>query len=161
MRMDQAWDSVALLRRSYARGLEPVCAQFRLTRMELDVLLFLANNPGRDTAAEMIRLRGFSKSHVSASVKSLTRRGYLTRVIQPGNHKLIHLRLLPPSDQAVQAGQQAQQRFFRFLFQDVTQEEAELLARTLNHMVARLQSASAEEAGPESLKEESECSILF
>lgn len=161
MRMDLAWESVTLLRRGYSRELDPVCAQFGLTRMELAVLLFLANNPGRDTAAEMIRLRGFSKSHVSASVKALTRRGYLTRDTQAGNHKLIHLRLLPPSDQAVQAGQQAQQRFFRFLFQDITPDEAEVLARILNRMAVRLHSASPEELPTDGLKEESECCTPF
>lgn len=44
-----------------------------LNRMELDVLLFLANNPEQDTAAAMVRLRGLSKSHVSAAVEELVR----------------------------------------------------------------------------------------
>lgn len=143
--METIWNNVALLRRAYTRRLEPVCGRFGLTRMELDVLLFLANNPTRDTAAEIIRTRGFSKSHVSASVKGLIQRGCLTGVTRSGNHKAIHLQLLPAAEEIVRAGQEAQEGFFRFLFQDVTQEEADTLVRVLRRMVSRLNTENQEE----------------
>ena len=143
--METVWNNVALLRREYARRLEPVCGRFGLTRMELDVLLFLANNPTRDTAAEIIRTRGFSKSHVSASVKGLIQRGCLTGVTRSGNHKAIHLQLLPAAEEIVRAGQEAQAGFFRFLFQDVTQEEADTLVRVLRRMVSRLNTDNQKE----------------
>lgn len=145
MSVETLWSNVALLRRGYARRLEPVCSRFGLTRMELDVLLFLANNPTRDTAAEMIRTRGFSKSHVSASVKRLTQRGCLVGVTRSGNHKAIHLQLLPAAEEIVRAGQEAQQSFFRFLFQDVTQEEADVLAQVLARMVDHLAAENQKE----------------
>ena len=43
-----------LLKRAYDGALEPVCGRHGLTRMEMDVLLFLANNPEMDTASALV-----------------------------------------------------------------------------------------------------------
>ena len=40
------WDGLSLFKKIYDQSLEPVCKKYQLTRMELDILLFLANNPG-------------------------------------------------------------------------------------------------------------------
>ena len=39
------FDTVARAQKGYARLLEPICKKWDLTRNELDVILFLANNP--------------------------------------------------------------------------------------------------------------------
>ena len=48
------WEGVGLMRKLYQQSVEPVCTRFSLTRMELDVLLFLANNPDFDTARDIV-----------------------------------------------------------------------------------------------------------
>ena len=60
------WDNVLLFKGAYDQALDPVAQRWSLTRMELDLLLFLANNPAHNTAAEAVRLRQWTKSHVSA-----------------------------------------------------------------------------------------------
>ena len=45
------WDNVLLLKGLYDQALDPVAQRWKLTRMELDLLLFLHNNPDRATAA--------------------------------------------------------------------------------------------------------------
>ena len=87
------WESLPLFKRLYQEKLEPVCSEYSLTRMELNILLFLANNPVHDTATGIVEVRHLTKSHVSASVKTLQARGYLQRVFLAGNHKTVHLRL--------------------------------------------------------------------
>ena len=61
--------------KSYSRLMEPVCKKWNLTHNELDVLLFLANNPEQNRAADIVRGRGMSKGHVSLSLRSLEDRG--------------------------------------------------------------------------------------
>jgi MarR family transcriptional regulator for hemolysin len=51
-----------------------------LTMRDLHVLLFLANNPGRDTARDVAELRGLPKSQVSGAVELLAARGLLRRL---------------------------------------------------------------------------------
>ena len=58
------FDTMARAQKGYARLLEPICKKWDLTRNELDVMLFLANNPDYDRAADIVTNRGLAKSHV-------------------------------------------------------------------------------------------------
>ena len=53
----------------------PVLEKYQLTQLEIDILLFLANNPPFDTARDIVEKRHLAKSHVSAGVESLASRG--------------------------------------------------------------------------------------
>ena len=64
------FDTIARAQKGYARLLEPICKKWDLTRNELDVILFLANNPDYDRAVDIVNNRGLSKSHVSLSINS-------------------------------------------------------------------------------------------
>ena len=50
----------------YHKLQSPVLTRYRMTQIELDVLLFLANHPGLDTAKDIVEIRRLNKSHVSA-----------------------------------------------------------------------------------------------
>jgi len=91
------WDHLFLFKRLYDQTMDPIAQQWDLTRMELDILLFLANAPAYDTAADIVERRRLTKSHVSVSIHSLIRRGWLERSYLPGNRKSAHLRPPPPS----------------------------------------------------------------
>lgn len=79
--------------RLYGHFFEPLLRQYQLTQMEADILLFLYCRPGRDTAASMVSLRRLSKSHVSAAVAQLLKRGYLRRARDPADRRLYHLKM--------------------------------------------------------------------
>ena len=64
-----------------------------LSIREIHVLLFLYNNPGRDTAREVSELRGMPKSQVSAAVDLLTERGFLKRQTDREDRRVVHLTL--------------------------------------------------------------------
>lgn len=53
----------------YSEFVSPVCAKYGLTRIELDILLFLANNTRYDTATDIVEVRFLAKSQVSAAIK--------------------------------------------------------------------------------------------
>lgn len=54
---------------------------------DVDILLFLANNPCFDTATDIIEVRYLSKSQVSSSIKLLEQCGYLRKEYLKGNRK--------------------------------------------------------------------------
>ena len=111
----------------YHKLQSPVLARYQMTQIELDVLLFLANHPGLDTAKDIVEIRRLTKSHVSAAVEGLSRKGYLLRVRRPDNRKLIHLTLLPEAAPVVADGQANQRAFFQTLEQGLSpQERAQL-----------------------------------
>lgn len=51
------WDHLFLFKRLYDQTMDPIAQQWDLTRMELDILLFLANAPAYDTAADIVERR--------------------------------------------------------------------------------------------------------
>ena len=121
------FDTMARAQKGYSRLLEPICKKWNLTRNELDVLLFLANNPEYDRAVDIVNNRGLSKSHVSLSIANMEKRGLLERLEDPADRRTVHLRLLPSSEEITAAGQMAQKRFFSYLHQGVSQEQIDMM----------------------------------
>jgi len=120
------FDTLSQSQKAYSRQLEPVCRKWDLTRSELDVLLFLHNNPGYDRAVDIVAHRGMAKSHVSLSVVNLERRGLLQRQFSPTDRRTAHLLLTSQGQNIAAEGKAAQHRFFEQLYQDVTAEEFQI-----------------------------------
>lgn len=120
-------EHVLLLKGLYDQALDPVAQRWQLTRMELDLLLFLHNNPDRATAAEAVRLRQWTKSHVSAAAHALKKRGLLSAAHPPGNRKTLRLTPLPAARPILQEGREAQRSFFQSMRRGFTPEEERAL----------------------------------
>lgn len=117
------FDIVGQAKKSYGRYLEPLCRSWKLTRNELDVLLFLYNNPDYDRAADIVHRRGIAKSHVSLSVSALEARGLLHRRFTPEDRRTAHL-VLTENGRAVAAeGRAIQEQYFSRVFDGIAPEE--------------------------------------
>ena len=121
------FDTMARAQKGYARLLEPICKKWDLTRNELDVILFLANNPEYDRAVDIVNHRGLSKSHVSLSISNLESRGLLRRIADPADRRMVHLRLTEEAEPIMEVGCRVQKQFMDYLHQGVTQEQLELM----------------------------------
>ena len=64
---------------AYSAMCRPLCRELKLTQTAFDVLLFLANNPGHDTASDIVELRRIKANLVSVNVNRLVEEGYLRR----------------------------------------------------------------------------------
>ena len=131
-------DNIQLSKKKYAAMLEPLCRRHDLTRNELDILLFLANNPEYDRAADIVAIRRIAKSHVSLSVSSLEKRHLLLREFLESDRRTAHLRLTDAAFPIVREGQALQQHFFRQMFRGLSQEElisfGEILLKICNNI---------------------------
>ena len=132
--MRSFWDDMAAMRSLYSAQLDAVGRECGLARVELDILLFLANNPQFDTATDIVERRCISKAHVSQSVKSLEQRGYLERRYAGDNRRTIHLRLLEAAQSAVDAGRQAHARCLAALLEGFSAAECEQLRSYLSRI---------------------------
>ena len=121
------FDTMARAQKGYARLLEPICKKWNLTRNELDVILFLANNPAYDRAVDIVNHRGLSKSHVSMSINSLESRGLLLRTPDPKDRRTVHLQLTDKAREITDVGCRVQKQFMDYLHQGVTEEQLELM----------------------------------
>lgn len=117
------WEKQKRILSLYEAYAKPVREQYELTQMEYDILMFLHNNPEYDTAAEIIRVRQLTKSHVSTSVKKLIEKGYLLACHAKHNNKTIHLQITPLAAPLVADGEMAQKEFGAQLFRGFSEEE--------------------------------------
>ena len=121
------FDILSQSQKAYSRQLEPVCKKWNVSRSEMDVLLFLYNNPGYDRAADIVTHRGMTKSHVSMSVANLCDLELLVRNFSEVDRRTAHLELTDRGREIAAEGKQAQQEFFARLYQGVPEEELELM----------------------------------
>lgn len=133
------WEQQVRLGTLYSQCVEPVCLRHGLTRAELDILLFLANNPAFDTASDIVRRRGISKSHVSASLAALEGRGWLARRAAPGDRRTVHITLGEGAAAAVEDGRAAQRRFAAILFGGFSAKESDQLRQLLDRIDRNVQ----------------------
>jgi len=128
MRSDY-FETMLRARKGYARVMDPICQQWDLTRNELDVILFLHNNPEFDRASDVASRRGMAKSHVSLSVSTLESKGLLRRRADPEDRRTVHLELVGDATLIAIQGKDAQTAFFAKIYQGLTVEEIALWAR--------------------------------
>ena len=123
----------------YEECINAACAKHQLMKTEMDILLFLHNNPGYDTATDVVRLRHLSKSHVSKSIQSLKERGFLTTFHKGSNRRTIHLKLCTTADDAIADGLKAQNQFAEILVAGFTAEEKNQFLKYLCRIADNLQ----------------------
>lgn len=102
-------------KRLYEKICQEAGDKLGLTQNEIDVLLFLANNPAYDTAMDIVNYRHISKSLVSKSVAFLMSRGLLEAAKNSGDRRNTHLRITQEAESAVHELQAAQRRYFDLL----------------------------------------------
>ena len=88
-----------------------VCEKYQLTQMEYDILIFLHNNPRHNTAAEIVKIRKSTNSHVSSSLKNHATRGLVKRVQSTDNKKHIEIVLLEAAIPIIEDGIKVQNEF--------------------------------------------------
>lgn len=117
------FDVLGQAKKNYSKWLEPICRKWELTRSELDILLFLYNNPTLDRAADIVTRRGIAKSHVSMSVTNLEDRGRLMRCFEPADRRTAHLKLTESGRDIAQEARKIQIAFFERIYAGVSPEE--------------------------------------
>ncbi|MFG6356223.1 MAG: MarR family transcriptional regulator [Acetatifactor sp.] len=128
------WEHQNAIKTLYSKCVESVCVRHEITRMELDILLFLANNPCFDTATDIVEIRYLSKSQVSSSVRTLEERGYVRREYIENNKKTAHLRICDPAKAVIADGREAQEKFISVMLQGLSEEEC----ACMKHCFARM-----------------------
>ena len=128
------WEQYFPMKALYSACMEPVCKKHHLTRTELDILLFLINNPDYDTAADIFEIRHLAKSHVSTSIKALEQAGFLEKHYHSDNKKTVHLSVCKLASSLIDDGHKAQEHFFRIITDGLTIEEIELMQKCFSRI---------------------------
>lgn len=141
------WEHQNAIKTLYAKCVEEVCSKHAITRMELDILLFLANNPCFDTATDIVEIRYLAKSQVSLAIKVLEKNGNLRKEYTGNNKKTAHLRLCDASKQIIEDGRAAQKKFAEIMFGGLSAEETGEIRRYFGRIWDNINTYLKEENG--------------
>ena len=126
------WDKHKTITSYYELLSGEVCERYELTQMEHDILMFLHNNPQHNTAAEIVKVRKSTKSHVSTSLKNLENKGLVERIQSKDNKKHIEIVLLDKAEVIVKAGINAQKQFAKDVLSGLTEEEKHMCMKVFD-----------------------------
>ena len=107
----------------YESMLKGICEQYQLTLIEANIISFLHNNPGKDTANDIVELRMLAKGNVSQAVESLIRKSLLQRNPDAFDRRRIHLSLLPDAKPITDDMEELRQQFYEQVFHGFSDEE--------------------------------------
>ena len=126
------WDKHKTITTYYELLSGEVCDRYGLTQMEYDILMFLHNNPQYNTAAEIVKIRKSTKSHVSTTLKNLESKGLVERIQSKDNKKRIEIALLDQAEIIIEAGLNTQKEFAHNVLRGLTEEETRLCIRVID-----------------------------
>ena len=126
------WDKHKTITSYYELLSGKVCDKYELTQMEYDILMFLHNNPQNNTAAEIVKIRKSTNSHVSTSLKNLENKKLIERKQSEENKKHVEIFLLDKAELIVEEGINAQKQFAQNVLSGLTEEEKDMCIRVFD-----------------------------
>ncbi|WP_291245077.1 MarR family transcriptional regulator [Fournierella sp.] len=131
-------NGLRVITRFYDAQRRAVCRKVGISQMEFDILVFLHNNPGRDTARDIVALRRLPKSNVSQAVEVLMGKGLLERRQDSEDRRRVHLSLTEAAEQLLPQLLEAQQTFWEQAFRNFSPRDAECFAALYGRIVKNL-----------------------
>lgn len=123
------------LKRAYDTYILEMLDTFHMTKLEIDILGFLANNPDYDTAKDIELVRQFKKSNISTAVDALLHKGMITKIQDEEDRRVMHLKLMEEATPIVKKIQSVQETFFKQIFQGISKLEMEQYFTTFMKMI--------------------------
>lgn len=135
--MKQAGDAFLTIRQTakfYDRCLEGVRERYGLSKIEVVIVNFLHNHPGRDSVGDIAEMRMLSKGNVSRGADSLIRRGLLQREPDREDRRAAHLELTPAAAPLAEELENASREFISLAFENFSEEECTLFREFLDRL---------------------------
>ena len=117
------WDRHKTITGYYESLTRSICDKYDLTQMEYDILMFLHGSPEFNTAADIVKIRKTTKSHVSTSLKSLESKGLIEKKQSESNKKHIEIFVTESAKCIICEGIDTQKRFAHDVLKGFSDEE--------------------------------------
>ena len=133
-----------VLKKAYDSIWDDISEKFALTRAEIDVIAFLANNPKLDTASSVVEYRMIAKSHVSKAVEHLISRGFVVGNKDSKDRRQVHLVLTDEAKEAVNEIAARQKEFVRRVNDGITDEEFKMFKKISEKIIKNIEATASE-----------------
>ena len=122
----------------YKQLCQSVCDDAGILQGELNVLLFLANNPDKNTAMDIYKHAGMKQSILSTRIEKMVKEGYLVREPIPGDRRKIKLVCTEKAEPVIRIGRETQKRFMELLTDGIPKDDLSVCARVMKLMEQNL-----------------------
>ena len=137
----ETWMGIRGVIKLYEKMLKRVCTEYDLTVIEGDIISFLQNNPGKDTAVDIVELRMLSKGAVSKGVDALIRKGLLERIPDTKDRRRIHLKLNRQAEPVMESINEVRQDFLNIVLEGFTKEELKMYDQFFDRLFHNIENA--------------------
>lgn len=128
------------MKKAYQKNFYESSKKYQLTQNEIDVLLFLSNNPNYNRASDIIKYRCLTKSHVSLSIDALTKRSIIHKTVDAQDQRVIHLTINPTNQPMILELQKLQKQFMNQLVKNIDEEDLEIFKNIWGLMIQNIRS---------------------
>ena len=104
--------------------------------MEYDIIMFLHYHPQLNTAADMVKIRKATKSHVSTALKNLENRKFIEKRQCENNKRCNEIFLLAPAQEIVAAGMQLHHDFMHQLLEGIDRKDPDVFLNVFEKICA-------------------------
>ena len=119
---------------AYTAVCKPMCQTLKMRQTAFDIVVFVANTPACQIAAEIVEVRKIKANLVSVNVDKLVRDGYLTRESMPGDRRKTRLLCTEKAQPVIMQGRQLQSAFLQRLFAHTDQQMQDAFLKTISIM---------------------------
>lgn len=128
----QFYSHMRKFRQAYDNAMRPLSEELGIAQTGVDILLFFANNPGRETAKDVCAYLHMKQGIVSFHVDKLVNDGYLERRPVPSDRRKCRLECTEKAAAAIKRGREMQDSFFSRMKSGISEAELEALAHCLS-----------------------------
>ena len=145
--MEQIVDGLCASRNFYQRMLKPVCDRYGLTSAEMNVLMYLSENPEENTSRDIGEKMQMKKSIVSISLKDLQQRNLIRSEYTDGNRRSLHSFIEADALPIAEEGKKALAQYSDIVTRGFTKKEKENFVEILEKIKENISAFSLMEEG--------------
>lgn len=124
------------LEKLYLKMSKPICSKYAITKIEMDIIAFVANNKELNTAKEIVEYRSLTKSHVSLSLESLEQSGHIKRLCDAVDKRIDRISLNPICEPIIKDVRDMQKEFSKALTDGIKPSQIKLMTSTIEKIAA-------------------------
>ncbi len=137
------WECFSKGKAFYRKCFEFVCKEYGLSYTELDILMFLEENPECDTAGAITENRGIAKPNVSTALRKLMERGFVCGTPSKQDRRVIQLQLCDKSQPVLTHANTAKTHFFQALLKNFSTEELQNMEQCFSRLMQNITDAES------------------
>ncbi len=112
--------------------------KYDLRKIDMEIIVYLANCGNEDTARDIANTNMFTKGHISQSVKRLSEMGYVRVEHDPKDMRVQHLKLTDNVKPLLDEMLVQKEEVERCVFAGVTKEESKVMKKVFEKMCANI-----------------------